>query len=160
MRCRRGAGTHFHGNAVIYTRSINIPFRGPSPPGGSSGAPRGLKIDKRRFPNSCWSSLGLRLLASCCQRWLRERSLFFRSLSGWILNSQADPATLKHDCFTQGKSTFSRTRSFRSEDGFGSVLGLSRVPCGGSWGLMGGPSGACASSRRHLEFLQFVFGVS
>ena len=98
--------------------------RGPSPPGGSSGSPRGLKIDTRGFPDPCWNSFVARLLASCCQRWHRERSLFFRRLSGWILSSQADPPTLKNDGFTEGNQHFrNKKRSFQSEDGFGSVLG-------------------------------------
>ena len=156
MRCRLGAGTHFHGNAVIYTESINTLLRGPSPPGGSSGAPRGLKIDTRRSPNSFWNSLGPRLLASWCQRWLRERSLFLRNLPGWILSSQAAPPTLKNDGFIVGKPTFSIQRRFRSEDGFGNVLGLPRGPSGPSGACLGGSLGPLdrpkKASRLILEF--------
>ena len=53
-------------------------------PGGLLGAPSGLWIDQRGPPDSSWNSLGPRLLASCCRRWLWERSgAVFASV--WVL---------------------------------------------------------------------------
>ena len=42
--------------------------------GGLLGALWGLSIDQRGPPDSSWNSLGPRLLASCCRKWLWERS--------------------------------------------------------------------------------------
>ena len=59
MRCRLGAGTHVHGNAVIYARSIVILLRGPSPPGGSSGLLGGSKSTQDGFHIDFGTPLGL-----------------------------------------------------------------------------------------------------
>ena len=67
--------------------------------------------------------------------------IFFRSLLVSILSSQADPPTLKNLDFASAGARFLKNHHFRSEDGFGSVLGLSWAPFGSSWGSLGGSLG-------------------
>ena len=109
--------------------------------GSLLGALSGLWIDQRRLPDSPWNCLGPRLIASCCRIWLAERTMSFfdssRSLLGSILSSQTDHPTLKNDDFTLRILTFLKNQRFRSKDGFGSVLGLSRPHFGSSWGSLG-----------------------
>ena len=61
----------------------------------------------------------------------------FRSLLGSILSSQTDLPTLKHVDFMKAGARFLKNHHFRSKDGFGSVLGLSRPHFGSSWGSLG-----------------------
>merc|ERR1712078_979285 len=51
-----------------------------------------------------------------------------RSFLGSILSSQTDPPTIKSDDFMRAGARFSKNHHFRSNDGFGSVLGFSRRP--------------------------------
>ena len=71
----------------------------------------------------------LRLSISCF--------LSSRSLLGSILSSQTDPPTLKNDGFMVAGARFLKNHHFRSKDGFGSVLGASRLHFGRSWGSLG-----------------------
>ena len=68
--------------------------------------------------------------------------IFFRSLLGSILSSQADLPTLKNLDFASAGARFLKNQHFRSKDGFESVLGLSRAPFGSSWGVLGRLLGA------------------
>ena len=93
------------------------------------------------------------MLASCCQGWSRDRSLFFRSLAEWISSSQADPPTLKNDGCSIGKPIFLTKRSFPSEDGFGNVLGLPRGPLGTSGACLGGSLGPLDRPKKVSRFI-------
>ena len=62
-----------------------------------------------------------------------------RNLLESILSSQTDPPTLKNDGFMTAGARFLKNHHFRSKDGFGSVLGLSRPHFGSSWGSPKGP---------------------
>ena len=61
----------------------------------------------------------------------------FRSLLGSILSSQTDLPTLKNVDFMKAGARFLKNHHFRSKDGFGNVLGLSRPHFGSSWGSLG-----------------------
>ena len=68
--------------------------------------------------------------------------IFSRSLLGSILSSQTDPPTLPNIDFILGIFTFWKNQRFRSNDGFGNVLGFSRAPFESSWGSLGRLLGA------------------
>ena len=78
-----------------------------------------------------------RVLGSSLARFIPSRSLL-----GSILSSQTDPPTLKNVGFIKGILQFVKNQRFRSKDGFGNVLGLSRAPFGNSWVALGGLLGA------------------
>ena len=67
--------------------------------------------------------------------------IFFRGILGSILSSQAASPTLKNPDFASAGTRFLKKQYFRSNDGFGNVLGLSWAPLGGSWGSLGGSLG-------------------
>ena len=78
-----------------------------------------------------------------------------------ILSSQTDSPTLKNDGFTSGISAFSKKHRLRSENGFGSVLGLSRGLFGSSGASLGGSQRALNRpkkvSRSILELSEASF---
>ena len=64
-----------------------------------------------------------------------------------MLNSQADPPTLKNLDFASAGARFSKSQGLGSEDALDGVLGLSWPRFGCFWGLLGGSFGAFAGSR-------------
>ena len=77
-----------------------------------------------------------------------SKSLFFISwgLFGSILGVQDDPPTLIVLGFVSTEARFLQEKSFRSEDGLASVLGLSWASFGCSWGSLGGLFGSPVAS--------------
>ena len=66
---------------------------------------------------------------------------------------QTDLPTLEHVDFTMGIRTFLENQRFRSQDGFESVLGLSRAPFGSSWGSLGSSLGPLDRPNRASRFV-------
>ena len=78
--------------------------------------------------------------------------IFFRTLLRSILNSQADPPTLKNLDFASAGARFLKNQHFRSKHGFESALWLSWAPFAGSWGFFGA-SGEASCWRLLGDFL-------
>ena len=75
-----------------------------------------------------------------------------RSLLGSILSSQTHHPTLQNVDFTVRILTFLKKQRFRSNDGFGSVVGLSRAPFGSSWGSLGSSFGPLDRPKKASRF--------
>ena len=76
-----------------------------------------------------------------------------RNLLGSILSSQTDPPTLGNVDFTMRILTFFKNQRFRPNDGFESVLGLSRATLGSSWGSLGNSLGPLDRPKRASKFV-------
>ena len=72
---------------------------------------------------------------------------------GSILSSQTHHPTLQNVDFTMRILTFLKKQRFRSNDGFGSVVGLSRAPFGSSWGSLGSSLGPLDRPKRASRFV-------
>ena len=85
--------------------------------------------------------------SSCLLSLPSAKSLFSSSWSLFvsILNSQADPPTLKNVGFMRAGARFSKNHGFGSKGALDGVWGLSWAHFGCSWGLLGGSFGAFAS---------------
>merc|ERR1712115_506559 len=76
-----------------------------------------------------------------------------RSVLGSILSSQTHHPTLQNVDFTLRILTFLKKQRFRSNDGFGSVVGLSRAPFGSSWDSLGSSFGPLNRRKRASRFV-------
>ena len=98
-----------------------------------------------------------------CLLWLpSSKSLFSlpSSLLVSILNSQADPPTLKNLDFASAGARFSKNQGLGSKDALDCVWGLSWARFGCSWGLLGSSFRAFAGSRWHPEFPKLFIWAS
>ena len=79
--------------------------------------------------------------------------ILFRSFSGSILSSQANPPTIKHLDFPQGFSTCLKQQRLKSKHGFENSLGLSLAHLGSSWASLGGFWGPLHRPQKASRFL-------
>ena len=122
-------------------------------PGNSLGPLDRPKRASRFVLELFWASFARFLLPKMA--WGASMSFFVspRSLLGSILSSQTHHPTLQNVDFTLRILTFLKKQRFRSNDGFGSVVGLSRAPFGNSWGSLGSSLGPLDRPKRASRFV-------